>query len=237
MDYAVMLLRALLGTILAWLPVSPEIVPNLSGYLCPIYVGAAFAGVFYFRREIGLIPRDFITQSTDEWPRVFLYSLLFTFVIGYPIGKRVGTLTASQLIIVDIVLGIGLLIPAALTNVSLRLPEDTKAFVLSTSMGIAQGLSSPGIARGAPSLLAALVVEKNVERAVRASLLASSGYFALRAILMGGPGVGSIDAILTSTVSFLLSLLVLEVILRSSRYGRKFVIAYALLSFIALLWR
>lgn len=237
MDYTTIILRAALGTILAWLPVSPEILSDLSGYLCPIYTGAAFAGIFYFKREIGIMPQGLTTQRVEEWPRIFLYSILFTFVVGYPLGRRVGVLSPLHLILADVALGLGLLILGVLNRPLLNLPEDIRAFVLSTLVGASQGLSSPGVSRGSSSLFSALLIEKNVERAVKTSLLASPGYFALRALLLGEPSMGSEEVLVVATVSFLLSLAILKVLLKSARYGKKFVIIYALISLAALIWR
>jgi undecaprenyl-diphosphatase len=231
-----MMVRAALGAILIWLPVSPEVIPELSGYLCPIYVGATFASVFYFRREIGLMPQDFIARRASDWSRVFLYSILFTFAIGYPLARKVG-FNEWELVLIDFALGVLLLLLGVVNRALLKLPEDIKTFVLSILIGGAQGLSSPGISRGSSTLSAAILVEKDIEKAVKASLLASSGYFALRAIILEKPPWNSVGVLMVSSVSFLLSLVMLELLLRFSRYGRKFVIIYAFLSLILLIWR
>ncbi|WP_010478183.1 bacitracin resistance protein BacA [Thermococcus zilligii] len=236
MSYPQLVLKAILGTILAWLPTSPELALE-KAYLFPIYLGATFAGVFYFQKEICLLPRDLITQNERSWSKVFLYSSLFTLIIGYPLGKTLGTLGVQTLIIVDVALGVVLLILGTLERVPLNLPGDIKDFFLSFLVGTAQGLSSPGPSRALTSLITASIIESDVRDAVGASLLASPAYFALRAVLLKESGLVGADGIILSSVSFFLSLIIIHSLLKLAAHGRKFLVGYALISLISILWR
>ncbi|ASJ00605.1 undecaprenyl-diphosphate phosphatase [Thermococcus gorgonarius] len=236
MSYLQLVFKAVLGTVLAWLPTSPEIALE-EAYLFPIYVGVTFAGIFYFQREIGLLPRDLITRNERSWSKIFLYSSLFTLVIGYPLGETLGTLDVQTLIIADVASGVVLLILGTLKGALLNLPDDIKDFSLSFLVGTAQGLSSPGFSRGLTSLITASIIESDARDAVRASLLASPAYFALRAVLLKESGLVGIEGIIVSSVSFFLSLIIIHSLLKLAAYGKKFLGGYALISLISILWR
>jgi len=242
MDYIPSIVCGAVGALASAFSVSPETLVRKE-YLVPSYVGFLFALLFYFRREIGLLPASELRRKPIREGRLFIYSLLFTMVTAYPVGRRIGwavgggKLDALNAVIGVVLLGIALFSWRGGKGISKSLEKavsdsnDGGALLHSVLVSVANAISIAGPSRGGLSVLFLTVGEKDGENVFRGSLIAGIGYYTVAVVLMDGwkfSGSPILPA-LASASAFLVGLGAIHAVIYLGRLGWKGLAIYSLI--------
>ncbi len=231
-----------IGALASAFPLSPEPLVGKE-YLVPSYVGFLFAILFYFRKEIGLLPASELRRQPIREGRLFVYSLLFTVVTAYPIGRRLGwavgdgKLDALNAAIGIVLLGIALFPWRGDKSISKSLEKavsdsnDGGALLQSILVSVANAISITGPSRGGLSVLFLTIGEKDGENVFRGSLIAGIGYYTVAVVLMDGWKFSgsALLPVLASASAFLVGLCAIHAVIYLGRLGWKGLAVYSLI--------
>ncbi|WP_342764715.1 undecaprenyl-diphosphate phosphatase [Thermococcus sp. Bubb.Bath] len=241
-DYIPPIVHGAIGALASAFPASPETLVGKE-YLVPSYVGFLFAILFYFRKEIGLLPTSELRKEPIREGRLFIYSLMFTVVMAYPVGRRLGWIVGDEKLdalnaaIGAVLLGLSLLLWRRGEGISKSIEkvvsgsDDGGALLHSVLVSVANAISIVGPSRGGLSVLFLALGEKNGEKVFRGSLIAGIGYYTVAVVLMDGwkfSGSAILPAI-ASASAFLVGLVAIHVIIYLGKLGWKGLAVYALI--------
>jgi len=256
-DYVVSLISGMIIALGSWLPVGPEghsfttileaIAPSYRAYFVPSYLGVTFAVLFYFRERIALGSRNAIKRRPDSDTMYFIYTSVFTLLVGYPIMKRVsdavGPATSD---LINALVGLGMIMIGLLAGTHFRAPlegaessirkeKDEATLVDAVISGLAQGASLiGGLSRSGLVLLGLVSTGMDVKRALELSFLAAPAYLILKLAFMeeSGPEL-SIGPLFTAFVgAFVVSFVTMKLLLKlADTVGRKgFLVSFGLIA-------
>jgi undecaprenyl-diphosphatase len=242
MNYIPPIVYGAIGALASAFPASPETLVG-KDYLVPSYVGFLFALLFYFRKEIGFLPTSELRREPIREGRLFIYSLMFTVVMAYPVGRRLGwivgdgKLDAINAAIGAILFGIALLLWRGGKGISKSLEkavsdsDDEGALLHSILVSIANTISIVGPSRGGLSVLFLTLGEENGEKVFRGSLISAIGYYTVAVVLMDGwkfSGSALLPA-LASASAFLVGLGAIHTIIYLGKLGWKGLAVYSII--------
>jgi undecaprenyl-diphosphatase len=242
MDYISPIVYGAIGALASAFPASPETLVGKE-YLVPSYVGFLFALLFYFRREIGLLPTSELRKEPMREGRLFIYSLMFTAVMAYPVGRRLAwDVGDGKLDALNAAIGLTLFTLAILRwrkgiGISKSLEkavsdsDDEGALLHSVLVSVANAISIVGPSRGGLSVLFLTFGEKDGEKVFRGSLISAIGYYTVAVLLLNGwkfSGSVVLPA-LASASAFLVGLGAIHAIIYLGKLGWKGLVVYSII--------
>jgi len=195
--------------------------PASSGaYYLPSLLGILSAFLFYFRLDIGLIPRSVIRRESSFAPYFFIYMFIFSLVFNYPIGRTLGGIKPVEADLLNGLLGLTvlLLIPEKF-SIRPKILEDEsgRALLLSFLVSIFQIPALMGLSRTAMSLLPPLILGFKPSEALKLSFLSLPAYMMVLVALSPARCQGAVGCSIAFSAAFFASIALAALLLRLSK--------------------